>query len=364
MVKEKNELKQKWDDLKKDNSKLRIKDCAEMLGVSELELLLTDLDSVNPKITILNAKPTEVMARAKELGYVMALSRNDHCVHERKGIYGDLSLNGHVGLFTGEDIDLRVFFASWKYSVAVEEKQIATHETGEVNLPKRSIQFFDRWGTAVHKIHLNEKSNHDGFEKLVVDMRSENLDYEPVEKKEPTTKERNGGNGHHNREESISVDGNFLKEWSELKDTHDFYGLLRKHKLSRTQALEVAEGKFAKKLPVDSIRNMLYKASEKDAPIMVFLYNPGMVQIHTGPVKNIQPMGPWINVMDPEFNLHLREDRIAQVWWVDKPTEDGNVQSLEVFDDSGELVVQFFGKRKPGQPEREDWKSMMKSLIA
>ncbi|MCC5814774.1 MAG: hemin-degrading factor [Leptospira sp.] len=350
MVKELSELKQKWDDLKKDNPKLRIKDCADMLGVSELELLLTDLGEENPKITHLNAKPTEVMARAKELGYVMALSRNDHCVHERKGIYGDLSLTGPVGLFTGEDIDLRVFFASWKYSVAVEEKQEGDH-------PKRSLQFFDKWGKAVHKIHLNEKSNHEGFLKIVADMGSSVTEYESVEKKESTP-----SNGNQKSNDAISVDASFLKEWSELKDTHDFYGMLRKHNLSRTAALEVAEGKFTKKLPNDTIRNMLNTAAQKDAPIMVFLYNPGMVQIHTGPVKNIQILGPWLNVMDPEFNLHLREDKMDQVWWVDKPTEDGNVQSLEVFDAEGELVVQFFGKRKPGQPEREDWKSIMDGL--
>jgi hypothetical protein len=37
---------------------------------------------------------------------------------------------------------------------------------------------------------------------------------------------------------------------------------------------------------------------------MCFVGNRGCIQIHTGPVKNIKIMGPWLNVMDPGFNLH------------------------------------------------------------
>ncbi len=41
----------------------------------------------------------------------MALTRNDSVVHERKDTYLNPSLNsGHVGLFVGEDIDLRIFW--------------------------------------------------------------------------------------------------------------------------------------------------------------------------------------------------------------------------------------------------------------
>jgi putative hemin transport protein len=58
------------------------------------------------------------------------------------------------------------------------------------------------------------------------------------------------------------------------------------------------------------------------------------------------PMGPWINVMDPRFNLHLREDRIAEVWRVWKPTRTGDVFSVEAFAGDGELILQIFGYRK------------------
>jgi putative hemin transport protein len=30
----------------------------------------------------------------------------------------------------------------------------------------------------------------------------------------------------------------------------------------------------------------------------------------------LKAVGPWYNILDPSFNLHLREDAIDQVWVV------------------------------------------------
>ena len=99
---------------------------------------------------------------------------------------------------------------------------------------------------------------------------------------------------------------------------------------------------------------------------MVFVGSPGCIQIHSGPVKRIEPMDirgvQWLNVIDPTFNLHLREDAIAHVWKVEKPTSDGVVTSVEAFDHEGELMAMFFGARKPGKRELEDWRSLTRRL--
>ena len=94
----------------------------------------------------------------------------------------------------------------------------------------------------------------------------------------------------------------------------------------------------------------------------MFVANRGIVQIHTGPVKNVAPMGPWLNVMDPTFHLHLRADHIAEAWAVRKPTKDGHVTSVEAYDKNGEMIIQFFGKRKEGMDERADWREILGNL--
>lgn len=95
---------------------------------------------------------------------------------------------------------------------------------------------------------------------------------------------------------------------------------------------------------------------------MVFVGSEGMIQIHSGPVTNIQPYGPWINVMDERFNLHLRADLVASAWAVRKPTRDGEVNSVELYDKDGNNIALFFGRRKPGIPERASWRELVSAL--
>ncbi|MNY72947.1 Hemin transport protein HemS [compost metagenome] len=69
-------------------------------------------------------------------------------------------------------------------------------------------------------------------------------------------------------------------------------------------------------------------------------------------------MDTWFNVLDPEFNLHLKTTGVTELWRVRKPSVDGIITSYEGFDAQGELVVQLFGARKPGIPERDDWRAL------
>ena len=95
---------------------------------------------------------------------------------------------------------------------------------------------------------------------------------------------------------------------------------------------------------------------------MVFVQSRGCVQIHTGPVKRIKATGPWINVLDPDFDLHLRTDLVAGAWLVRKPTRDGALNALEVYDAAGEQVCLFLGTRERGAPECQDWRGVLGTL--
>src|SRR3546814_6132071 len=118
--------------------------------------------------------------------------------------------------------------------------------------------------------------------------------------------------------------------------------------------MRLAPEGYAIRLSIASLKRILEGVPERDLDIMVFIGSRGCIQIHTGKTKKLLQTGPWFNVLDPEFNMHLRDGAIADMWLVKKPTEDGIVTSLEAFDADGNLIVQFFGKRKPHIPERED----------
>lgn len=338
-------LKEQWDALKAENQHLRIRNAAEKLGVSEAELLATQ---VGENVVRLRPEVAAILTDAESLGKVMALTRNDECVHERKGTYlnADFS-NPHAGLFVGEDIDLRIFLSHWAKAFAVTE----SGEHGE----RKSLQFFGKDGLAIHKIYLTADSNADAFDTLVQKYVSDNQAAgESVEQVPLVLNEK--------PDNEIDVIG-FQEAWKTLKDTHEFYGMLRKFGVTRTQALRLAPGEhYAKQIDKDAIVKMLEAAAEQKLPIMVFVGNRGNIQIHTGLVRKTMWHGQWFNVMDPDFNLHLDMSKIAQTWVVRKPTEDGEVTAIEVFNEMGDFIVQFFGKRKPGIPELQEWKDLVASL--
>lgn len=338
-------LKYQWEALKVSHPTLRIRNAAEQLGVSEAELVATQIGET---VTRLQPEFASILSEIESLGKVMALTRNASCVHERKGVYLNPDFSSpHAGLFVGEDIDLRIFLSAWDKAYAVSE----TSEHGT----RKSLQFFGKDGLAIHKIYLTPDSNEAAFDALVEKYQSENQ-----EAIETTTSV--AALPSEKPDTEIDVEG-FQKAWVALKDTHEFFGMLKKFGVTRTQALRLAPNDyFAQPIAKEGIVTLLEAAAKQKLPIMVFVGNRGNIQIHTGTVRKTMWHGNWYNVMDPDFNLHLDMTRVAQTWIVRKPTEDGVVTAVEVFDEAGEIIVQFFGKRKPGIPELEEWRGIVAGL--
>lgn len=340
-----NTLKSQWETLKAENPHLRIRNAAEKLGVSEAELIATQ---VGENVTRLCPEFAAILTEVEKLGKVMALTRNDECVHERKGVYINADFSSpFAGLFVGEDIDLRIFLSHWDKAFAVVDQT----EHGE----KKSLQFFGKDGLAIHKIYLTKDSNEAAFDALAEQFKSDNQNTEETTVAVPLNLDEKA-------DSDIDVAG-FQEAWVNLEDTHAFFAMLKKFGVTRTQALRLAPNEdFAKKVEKDIVVKMLEGAAEQKLPIMVFVGNRGNIQIHTGLARKTMWHNEWFNVMDPDFNLHLDTSKIAQTWIVKKPTPDGIVTAIEVFNEMGEIIVQFFGKRKPGSPELQEWRDLVATL--
>jgi putative hemin transport protein len=218
----------------------------------------------------------------------------------------------------------------------------------------RSFQFFDRAGTAIHKVFLQDENFLGEYDRIVEKYRSADQSRSiEVEPKAARKAEK----------PDAEIDaGEFQKAWANLKDTHDFFPMLRKFDVAREQALRLADREMAREVEASSFKFILHEASRRKLPIMVFVGNPGIIQIHTGEVKKVLEARGWFNVLDEQFNLHINQEKIRRAWIVKKPTDDGIVTSLELFNEQGENVALFFGKRKPGIPESEDWRELIKDL--
>lgn len=343
------DIKTRYQHLKQRQPAIRSSDAARMLGVSEGELMAC---RVGEGATRLMDDPVSILKNLLPLGEVLAITRNRHCVHERKGVYNNYKFHRHgqrtIGLFLNPEIDLRLFMEHWKHCFACTEQT----KTGAA----KCLQFFDRQGQAVHKIYLTTASNEDAYHQLISEFRHsvqateiEIENHPPVVASLP--------------DDEIDWPG-FRNAWKNLRDVHDFFPMLRKFGACREQGFRHIGTDFACQVECTAVRRVLELAQQHTCEIMVFTGNRGCIQIHTGVIKNLMQHETWFNVLDPRFNLHLEETGIVSAWIVKKPTDDGFVTSLEIFDAHNEVIAMFFGKRKPGIPEQQAWRDILDTIPA
>lgn len=335
------QLWQTYQSLKECEPALRIRDAAAKLNVSEAELVAADPDS----IALACDDWKTFLPEMKKLGRVMVLTRNEACVHEKKGNYEPVSFEGGAGLVLNRGVDLRIFLRHWHYGFSV------TQAKGEHTL--RSFQFFDAAGFAVHKIFLTDDSDVAAFEALTREFGSA--------EKIAVLPEPRAAKKAELPDEQIDV-ASLRQDWLALKDVHEFHGVLQKYKVSRPQAFRLAPEGHAWTIAPSALDTLFARASETETPIMVFVGNSGCIQIHSGPIVKIDRRGAWLNILDPDFNLHLRTDLVHEVWVVKKPGDCGMLTSIEAFDADGESIMTLFGERKPGVPELASWVRLVSEL--
>ena len=68
--------------------------------------------------------------------------------------------------------------------------------------------------------------------------------------------------------------------------------------------------------------------------------------------------GGYFNVLDPEFNLHLRDSAFASGWVVKR----AGVTSVEFFDKNSDQVVSFFAVRERNKPAPQPWLDLAAAL--
>lgn len=355
------ELGARWGALRAEQPKLQTRDAARGLGVSEADLLATNLGNGVTRLQADGDQPREIMRAALDLGLVLATTRNENGVIERTGTATRVKpqeesapldkdkeaerlarLRNIAGGYLGGDIDLRFHFANWKYAFAVAQP-------GRDGKMARSLQFFDGHGASVHKVFLRNDGAIAVFDKLVQDFRAPQqalLSVAPVEVK---AAEKPDGN----------VDlKEFQLAWGELTDVHQFARLIKEFGVSREQALRLAPAGAAQRITPLAVRQLLDDAAKQQIAIMAFLGNDGVTQIFSGKITKTAASGEWYNVLDPEFNLHLRESALRSGWVVRR----AGVTSIEFFDKDGEQVITFFGVRERNQPQPQSWTDLAQNL--
>ena len=356
-------LAERWSTLRTEQPKLQIRDAARALGVSEAQLLATNLGKGVTRLQADGNQPREIMRAALDLGLVQAITRNENGVIETTGVASKFKQAGDkseqadakqdpetqarqrniAGGYLGGQIDLRFHFENWKYAFAVEQ-------AGRDGKPTRSLQFFDANGTAVHKIYLRNEPGVAVYDKLVANFRMPQQSAElNVLAVAPKVAEK--------PDAEIDVK-EFQLAWKDMTDVHQFAQIMREFHLTREQALRLAPAGVVERVTPQALRTLLENAAKDKVAIMVFLGNEGLTQIYSGKIEKTMAAGGFFNVLDPDFNLHIRDTALRSGWVVKR----GGVTSVEFFDNDGTQVVSFFGVRERGKPQPQAWVDLADSL--
>ncbi|WP_194207037.1 hemin-degrading factor [Superficieibacter sp. 1612_C1] len=315
------------------------RDIATEMTISEAELTHARVGHDALRLT---GEMREILAALELVGDTKCICRNEYAVHEHTGSFTNQHIGERAGIVLNpRALDLRLFISQWASAFSLREQS----PRGE----RQSIQFFDHQGDAVLKVYVTAQTDLAAWNEVVARFTApDDLPLVITAVAEPHAQ---------------SADGAALdREWRAMTDVHQFFGLLKKHNLSRQQAFRLAGDDLACQVSNDALPRLLDTVLQQGNEIMIFVGNRGCVQIFSGALEKLTPMKGWINIFNENFTLHLREAGIAESWVTRKPTADGHVTSLELFAADGTQIAQIYGQRSEGQPEQTQWRAQIDAL--
>lgn len=342
-------LFERYQQAKKENKGKYTRNLADLLNVSEAKILHSRVGKDGSQR--LSANIPDLLQALSTIGEVKAITRNEFAISQQIGQYDNAKFSSHAGLFLNpRGLDLRMFFAQWDSVFALNENI----SNGE----HHSIQFFDKHGDALHKVYATEHTDMSAWNALIKQYATEHNPELIINKVQPFSEQPIN--------EALAQQ--LEQQWRSMTDVHQFFILLKNNNLSRQQVFRAVSDELAWQVPINSLSQLLSIAYEQQNEIMLFVGNRGCVQIFTGLIERLSPLFEedsginWLNVFNSNFTLHMIENGVTECWVTQKPTQDGFVTSLEVFDRNGNQIIQMYGQRTEGEPEQKIWRDQILSL--
>ena len=317
---------------------------------TQVELDLTDVERIaqNPQATRLDNRFATLLLCLSELGNLTELTRNDSALLEKQNVSGALYTQQAIDLTPTEANHLRICYAQWKHGYALAQYDAIS------DITNHSLQFFDDHGSLIHQIMLNTETDTAAFRQLVQAHSASNQQL-------PVSEIVVGDVG------DVCVDQidiNALRpDWAHVHDHHDFIERQKTFDRQRLRKLRMAGKAFAYQVANDSARVMLQRMTDFGTAIMAQVGNAGIVQAYYGKIKNIRTKDTRLKIMNNGFRLLLREEDIDSIWVAKKPTTDGIVTSLELFNRQGVQIASFLSKKSRGEPEPREWRDSIMRLM-
>jgi putative hemin transport protein len=311
-------LKQEWSELRLAIPHLRIREAAAMLNVSEAELLATGCGST---VTRLELDWSLIIKALPTIGPVMALTRNDFAVHETTGLYKVINHSDGKYRVKSDTVNLQLLAQVIHFAFGVMEPSS--------NGTRFSLQFFAADGSAIHKIYMTEDSDLKMYHALIKQLASaDQSQLQPINSSPHVTRSKI----------ATFNPGSITQTMDLLSDTEDFYaGLMTMGIVSDLFETEASTLEF---LAPDLFQPLLKKIAALGIGISICVRNYGCIQVYQGPIHNIRITGPWFNILDEHFSLHLNTQALSG-FRVNTQKIDGQpvLKTLEIVDANHQIIA-------------------------
>lgn len=199
-------------------------------------------------------------------------------------------------------------------------------------------------------LHLRPASNVEAYHAIVADLRIEDQSQDRRRRYKTAA------------DESGDVTKDELRDhWSKMTDTHEFLlSMLRKLKIGRQAAVHCRR-RLRLKLDNTAAIEMMHASVKSGLPIMCFVGNDGIVQIH--PARS-STSSRWVRGSTSSTRpstctcVRITSPRSGQA---NRPrmatSPPSRFTALQ-----GEMIIQFFSKRKEGSEERAERRDIVESL--
>ena len=288
-------LKKKWISFQSDNKKIRIRDAANQLGVSEAELLSTEICQNTFFLSINNYNT--FFQDILSLDKIMFLIRSNSVVHEKIVRTKDIKLINNY-LFYNESnnsnllkFDIKLF----KYAFFQSKKH------RKIDL--KSFQIFNFKGDAILKIYL-KGDDKIKFNEIGLKYKC-NYNYELQSKS--VVKSNNN-----NPKKHIDL---YFKDIVEKSKKREYF------------------------LKENPLRRILASTSKSKELIQIYAIGLGTIQYHEDIVDKIIDYGPWINVIDEDFNLHVLEKKLTQFILTEYKNKSQLYYAIDFYDCDNKRVL-------------------------
>ena len=281
----------------------------------------------------------ELLAALPKLGSMYACTSNQSASLVRYGTYWEQWPGGKEWRGGASSSNVRHLMHRWRSAVLQQSEE------------QRSLRFFDDFGVLLHEVRLQEPASFGSFDSAMAGYLTarEGTAYRPRWQPRATS--------------AADIDITALcRAWDSIAYLGEFSGLLRSFGLSRTQAFRCIGAERATLVSKAAVAALLCSAVEERLPLRVLVNSSGALQTHGSIFRKLHQEGSWLRLEKPHASFQVNLADLASAWVVKRPTQRGEVLSLEIFDAEERTIALFLYHGASDHPDYQKWRARLSKL--